>query len=351
MKIATNIDALLVTSPTNIRYLTGFVGVSPEEREAYVLQTDTTIYLFTNALYIEQAKKLSTPLELIEISRDNPLSKELAILTKKLGITKLGFEDVNLTVAEFTKLKQELTDVDLVPTRDTIENKRMIKRDEEIKNIRQAAKITDECFDYILTLLKPSVIESDIAWEIETFFKKQNAGNAFSPIVAFGKNSSQPHYMPSQTVLAANDIVLLDFGARFNGYCADMTRVVFVGTPKPEWVKAYNTVLAANTKAITLLQEDNRNGATLDTVAQEIIKKEGLPTYPHTLGHGLGLDIHEAPRLSYKKDATLKAGMAITVEPGVYIEGQYGIRIEDLVLLRENGIEILSTSSKAIITL
>ncbi len=248
----------------------------------------------------------------------------------------------------------------------------MIKREDEIENIRQAANLTDQCFDFILGKLKPGVTETEIAWQIEFFLRGSGsdlrkrtvptppATLAFSPIVAFGENTSQPHYNPNFTrpglamqgqALRKNDLVLLDFGARVNGYCADMTRVVFIGKPKDEWIKAYNVVLNAQQKALDLLKDGVRSGATLDAAAKEVISESDLPPYPHGLGHNVGLDIHEAPRLSVKKDANLLPGMVFSIEPGVYIEGQYGIRIEDLVLLKQDGIEILSQSSKKIMIL
>lgn len=346
MTLLDDIDALLITNPINIRYLTGFIGVAPEEREAYVLKTTDKTYLFTNALYVEQAKTLSN-LEVIQISRENPLSKELATLAKTLGINIMGFEDDNLTVAEFTKLKQVLKKVELIPTRNRVEDMRMIKRADEIENIKLAANITDQCFRYIEKRIRPGITESRLAWEIESFFKVKAGDNAFSPIIAFNQNSSQPHYMSrGNNPLRKGSLILLDFGAKVNGYCADMTRVLFFGTPKPEWVHAYETVLSANEKAIALLKEGERNGATLDAAAKKIITDAGLPIYPHSLGHAVGLAIHEAPRLSSTKDEELKFGMAVTIEPGVYIEGSYGIRIEDLVLIKKNGIEVLSHADK-----
>ena len=343
-------DPLLVTNPTNIRYLTGFVGVEPAEREAYVLLMDKETYLFTNSLYIEQAKNL--PAKLIEISRENPISKKLLRITDELDIKKLGFEDTNLTVAELAKLKQTLTSVSLMPTRGRIEEQRMIKRDDEIKNIKLAAKITDQCFAYILKCIRPGVTEGKLAWKIESFCKMKAGDNAFSPIVAFNEHSSMPHYMSrGNSPLRNNSLVLLDFGARVNGYCADMTRTVFLGPPKPEWEHAYNAVLSANEKAIDLLINGERKGATLDAAAKEVIAEENLPPYAHSLGHAVGLDIHEAPRLSVTKDEGLKSGMVFSVEPGIYLEGQYGIRIEDLVLLKGKSIEILSRSQKQITVL
>ncbi len=343
-----DIDALLVTNPTIIRNLTGFMGVAPEEREGYVLKTTDKTYLFTNALYVEQAKTLPN-VEVIPISRETPLSTELMRLTSKLRMKSMGFEDDNLTVAEFTKLKQMLTDVKFIPTRNRVEDMRMIKRRDEIENIKLAAKITDQCFNYIKKRLRPGITESRLAWEIESFFKVKAGGNAFSPIVAFNEHSSMPHYESrGNSPLRKGSLILLDFGAKVNGYCADMTRVVFIGIPKPEWVTAYQVVLAANEKAIALLKQGVRSGAELDTAAKSVITQAGLPIYPHSLGHAVGLDIHEAPRLSVAKNEDLKPDMAVTIEPGVYIEGSYGIRIEDLVLLTAKGIEVLSKSPKAI---
>lgn len=346
----TTIDALFVTNPTNIYYLTGFAGVSPTEREAFVLVTKTSLFLFTSALYKESAQKLQTP-HLIwkEIHKDNPVSTQLSHICESSHIKRLGFEDTNLTVAEYTRIQDVLEHIALIPSKDRVESQRMIKQKHEIKHIRTAAHLTDRCFTYILPMIKPGVTESFIAAEITSFFREFGAENAFSPIVAFGKNTSMPHYglsHLSKTACQTNDIVLLDFGARVNGYCADMTRMVFVGTPKPEWIEAYTAVLTANQKAIELLKNGQRNGATLDAAAQEILAEANLPVYPHSLGHAVGLDIHEAPRLTVKKEEQLKPNMAVTIEPGTYIEGSYGIRIEDLILVQKTGVETLSRSHK-----
>ncbi|MBI4064856.1 aminopeptidase P family protein [Candidatus Gottesmanbacteria bacterium] len=377
-RLLKDIDALLITNSTNIRYLTGFVGAAPQEREAYALLTQNLGYLFTNSLYRESAKNIQCPMpnvqwKPVEISREEPFEKKLAqVLTRSdpalqgptLRSIRLGFEENDLTVTEFTKLQKELKGIKLIPTQGIVEKLRMIKRDDEIDNIRQASKLTDLCFDYIIKKLKPDVTEWQIVWEIEAFIRTRGAELAFSPIAAFGKNSSQPHYDPKRSdllrlkgpTLQKQDVILLDFGARVNGYCSDMTRVVFVGKPKDEWVKAYEVVLTAQQCALKYLHLKGikahlpggvwASGAQLDRIARKIIERGGWPAYPHSLGHGVGLDIHEAPRLTIKKDHKLKPYMVITVEPGIYIEGQYGIRIEDLVLLKRDGIEILSKSPK-----
>ena len=378
-RLLNNLDALLITNPTNIRYLTGFTGAAPEEREAYCLVTQDKLFLFTNALYREKVipltrkpgglKRLnllaSKGLTFIETSREEPFATKLAEILKKTKCIRLGFEENNLTVAELGKLDKELTGITLIPTQSKIEDVRMIKRNDEIVDIRAAAKLTDQCFDFILGKIKIGVTETDIAWEIESFIRTHGASLAFSPIVAFGKNSSMPHYQPVDSCkLTADSLILLDFGARVNGYCSDMTRMVFIGKPKDEWRRAYQTVLSAQQAALNYLigpgpvthaqgraLNSQLLGGEADSIARGVIGKAGFSPYPHSLGHGVGLDIHEAPRLTMKKDEVLKPGMVVTFEPGVYIESQYGIRIEDLILLKNDSIEILSKSPKEIIVL
>ena len=384
MTTSKKFDALLVSNPVNIRYLTGFWGANPEEREAYVLLLNNQVYLFTNALYLEQAKaltqrhpdppvggegssasalrdasshqggtqhdKLKLQLKVVQISREKPLT---AVLKELLGspVKALSFEETDLTVAELRKLEVELPQLKLIPVRNQIETRRMYKHPDELKYIKAAAKLTDECFEYLLGKLKPGITETELAWEIESFFRTQGATSAFSPIVAFNQNSSFPHYASTTSCkLQANSLLLFDFGASMNGYCADMTRVIFLGQPTTEQKNVYQAVLAAQLKALVLLETGERNGQVLDHEARTIIKSANLPTYPHSLGHSLGLAIHEPPRLSEKLETHLKPGMVFTIEPGVYLQGKFGIRIEDLVYINEkNKLEILSHSPKELL--
>lgn len=335
---------LLVSDPTNITYLTGFTSVAPQAREAYVLVTLKQTYLFTNSLYTEQAKTLGFPV--IEISRDNPLPKQLSRL---INDKKLGFEETDLIVSEYNALKKYFT---LVPTRNRIEAKRMIKRPDEIENIRTSVRLTDLCFSHIVKRIKPGVTEAELAWEIESFIRKHGATLAFSPIVAFNQHSSQPHYQTmNHELLPMNSLVLLDFGARVNGYCGDMTRVVFVGKPKEEWKHAYAAVIETQKRALHALASGERSGAVLDRLARSTIEKAGFVPYSHSLGHAVGLAIHEAPRLTIKKDVALKPGMVFSVEPAIYREGNFGIRIEDLVYLGKERAEVLSQTPKKLLTL
>jgi Xaa-Pro aminopeptidase len=370
MELPTNINALFITNPTNIRYITGFVGADPKAREAYVLILGPKAYLFTNSLYLELAKKLPTSLpsgyELVVMQLTNiePIWTHVAAILTAGGYTKgrLGFEELDMTVAEFVALRKFLPNATAVATRNIVEDTRRKKRQDEISSIRAACTLTDSCFTFLQQILVPGVKESDIVWEISSFFHRHGAEDAFTPIVAFGAHASQPHFSPKaaqDASLQENDLVLIDFGAKVNGYCADMTRVVFIGTPKPEWKKAYKTVLAAQQEAIDeIVRSINASneaktkiaisGGKLDTVAREVIEKGGLSPYTHSLGHAVGLDIHEGPRLTSHRDEMLESGMVFSIEPGVYVEGQFGIRIEDLVYISDTSLEILSQSPKDI---
>lgn len=354
-------DAIFVTNPVNIQYLSGFTGVAPMERESFLLVTRREVRLFTYPLYRETAELLvkkspssvlGTPLRLTVLSKENPIQKAVSETAAKQNLKSIGYEEKNLTVYELHKLEAELRGIRLTATNDRVEQLREIKQIHELRFIRDAAKRTDECFSMLIPLLRPGVTESFVVSAIESFFRDHQAENAFSPIVAFGKNTSLPHYglsHVSQAKLAKNDIVLIDFGAKMHGYCADMTRMVFVGSPKSEWVNAYEAVLAANTKAITMLNTGERNGATLDAAAREIIAEANLPVYPHSLGHGVGLAVHERPRLTVAQAQVLTPNMTVTIEPGVYIPGSFGIRIEDLVFINNDSITIVSQSPKELI--
>jgi Xaa-Pro aminopeptidase len=232
---------------------------------------------------------------------------------------------------------------------------------------KSAAELTDRCFAFIVPKVRPGVSESEIAREIEAFFRKNGAECSFPSIVAFGPHSCIPHYADAndastmlrvnkkqETRLKKNDIALLDFGAKVYGYCADMTRIVFVGKPKKEWIRAYETVLTVQRAILDTLdsrvgKKKSFSGAELDRTAKDMIAGAGFPPYKHSLGHAIGKQVHEPPKLSVKKDARIYPGMIFTVEPGIYIENEYGIRVEDTVLLTENGVEILTKSTKEMI--
>ncbi|MBI5614431.1 aminopeptidase P family protein [Candidatus Gottesmanbacteria bacterium] len=373
-------SAILISDPINIRYLTGFMGLAPNEREVYCLLTGSETFLFVNSLYRETANSIvlrsqqnsnkqinkytNNPIKIIELSQEKPIEILLNQILLKNNVKTLEFEKYDVSVAEYEKLQKELSAITLVPSFGKIEKMRIVKNKNEIDTIKKACALTDECFTHLLTYIKEGQSESEIAWEIETFFHENGATSSFSPIVAFNEHSSQPHYASAISCqLKAFSIILLDFGAKVDGYCADMTRIVFLGKPKDEWIKAYNTILEAQMAALKYLGAYTHlkgvkahlpgvvqpSGAKADEIAKKIITDAGYPVYPHGLGHGVGLAIHEAPRLSMSRDETLVPGNVFSVEPGIYVEGKYGIRIEDLVVLTDTGAETLSKSEKGLI--
>ena len=359
-----NTENIFITNATNIRYLTGFVGV--ESRDAYLLLLETHAYLFVSGLYETEAKKIRlensflqkhfpaiTKIEIRILSANNRIAKQLSAVCLQEDVDTLSYEADDVTVLEYTAFKNVLSPITLSQSKNPTESLRTKKFSSEIDSITKAAELTDECFTFIQTKIHPGVTEGSLAWEIESFFRNNGAQLAFSPIVAFGTNTALPHYMPQGAgkTLEASDIILLDFGARVDGYCADMTRMLFMGTPHKEWLAAYRAVLAANERAIGALANGEKSGLALDRLARDIITNAKLPDYPHSLGHAVGLDIHEAPRLSIYQDAKISPRMAITIEPATYIPNEFGIRIEDLVYMKETGISVLSKSTKDVIIL
>jgi len=240
----------------------------------------------------------------------------------------------------------------------------MFKSQAKILNIEKACNLTDKAFNYILGKIKEGISEKELALKIEFFIKRHGSDIAFPPIVAFGKNSSFPHHVPTfnSQLSTLNSIVLLDFGAKLNGYCSDMTRTVFFGKPTTEQKRMYQTVLKAQQKAIEYIvthleggspkrseghdsfEVDSIKASEVDKIARDYIVSQGFPTIPHSLGHGIGRKVHEPPKLSPKSKDTLKPGMVFTIEPGIYLPGFGGVRIEDVVLL-EKPYRILTKSS------
>lgn len=365
------LDALLVSSPYNISYLTSAFYFSTEEREAYLLATKNSMYLFTDGRYTEMAGKIKH-VKLVEISHSSPFTSELQKIVAQETIKRLGFETNSLLFSEYQSIKKALSTskTQFLPIKGLIENIRSVKGLEEIKTIKKACLLTDKTFTYILRKIKPGITERQVAFEIEYFMKKQGGDVAFTPIVAFGPHSSAPHHIsndqpfgfaPESTQsaqgerLKTNDIILLDFGAKVNNYCSDMTRTVFIGNIPDRVKKMYTTTLEAQQKAVEELYHkliyDTSEIKTkdIDMVTRSYIESKGYPTIPHSLGHGVGLEVHESPRLSPTSKEVLKRGMVFTIEPGIYMPGIGGVRLEDTVLLEDRKLTILTKSSKAIV--
>lgn len=343
-------DSLFLSDQHNVSYLTGFSGLSPNEREGFFLVTKKSAYLLTFPTYFGMYKGKNDTFQTLCITSTKRLSDHLSEILKKDSCKNMGIEKQNLTLSEFESLQKKLT-VLMIQTENIVEKLRIIKSEEEITKIKKAARIADETFTSILPLIKEGISEKKLAVSIESSIKMETEDVSFSPIVAFDQSAAIPHYMPNPNVIAKKQsLILLDFGAKYNGYCSDMTRVVFIGTPKASDKKIYDTVLEAQKKALNALVP-GVTGAKIDGIARTIIENAHFPVYQHGLGHGVGTAIHEDPKLRQDSVDVLQENMVVTVEPGIYIEGSCGVRIEDLVVLRKDGAEILSHSSKELIIL
>jgi len=362
------LDSLLVTNFYNIRYLSGFMGLTPQEREAYLLVTNEEVFLFTDGRYITVAQKLKTQsairqpaertkLKTIEIKQKDKIAKLMSGLATELRIRRLGIEKNDLRVSEYEEIKKYLKMTvplcQIIYTENLVEGLRAQKEPDEFKRIEKAAKIADKCFEHLLGFLKPGITEKEVANEIEWFVRNKGASDiSFDPIVAGGPNSSLPHHITGKREFRTNDIVLLDFGAKVDGYCSDITRVVFLGKATLEQKKIYQAVLSAQNKALdALLALQKRVKARdIDKIARDYLKSLSFKLV-HGLGHGIGLSEHEAPRLGPTSRDILKEDMVFSLEPGVYLPGRFGVRIEDLVFFEKSSPRILTESTKDIIEL
>lgn len=348
------IDALLITSNYNIAYLSGILAFSIEERDARILVTKQDIFLFTDARYTEMAKNQSPFITLLEISSEKPFSKLLGKTLENKNIKSLGFEEENITYKETSDLGERLKNVELIPTVEIAESLRTTKDNNEVENIKKACELADKGFEFILKYLKPGVTELETKRNLEDFIRDSGGEISFPSIVAFGKNSAIPHHLSSNSKLLTPSIILLDFGAKVNGYCSDMTRTVFIGQPNQQCAKIYKAVKEAQEVAIEYLKTHMKNDFELKKtqgLANSHLRTLGFSDIPHSLGHGVGLQVHESPHVSPSTDEGVQPGTIITVEPGIYMPNFGGVRIEDTALITESGLELLTKSPKDFISI
>lgn len=343
------LDAILISAVPNIYYLTEYGGFSSEERDAYLFVTNESAYLLTNALYIHAVRQTVKHFTIIEQSRDNPLKKILSKIIDEEKIKICGFEDTNLTVSEYTPLLS--LPIKLQPS--NTESLRIIKNKNEIDFIEKACVIGDQAYEYIQSQLHPGITEVEIAHKLELFIKQQGSDISFRAIVAFGKNAAVPHHFSSNDKLVEDSCVLLDFGAKYQKYCSDMTRTLFVGKASTKHKEVYNTVLEAQQAAIDALQKrldtegpEKIAVKDIDLVARNYIIDKGFPTIPHTLGHGIGLEVHEGFRLYKTSTEHFANGMVFSIEPGIYLPNDVGVRIEDLFAIENNTLRQLTHSPR-----
>lgn len=341
---ASKTDCLIVTKPANVTYITGFTG---DDSWAIVLPKKVT--LITDSRYTEQAAEQCRLCSIIE-RRDSMVKIVARLLQNRRAGQKAAIE-ISTSMADFRALGKLLSASGetsplggpgrLKPVAHIIESARRTKDDGEVAAIRAAAEIATRAFEQTRRLIRPGLSENELAGIIDFQIRKLGARNCFETIAAFGANAARPHHQPTNRKLFKKDTVLIDFGLRYNGYCCDITRCLAVGCPSPLYRRAYAAVEQAQAAALKMV----RAGAEIskiDAAAKEVIKKSGLPVYGHGTGHGLGLEVHELPTVSNKTKGKLQAGDVITVEPAVYIPGRLGVRIEDDVLVMENGCLVLS---------
>lgn len=331
-------DALVVTVCSNVSYLTGFTG-----DDSWLILTAAQVFLVTDSRYTLQAKNQCPACKIFQ--RKGSMIDSVADIFKKLPKVKTIAVEDKIELAVFKILRKKLS-VRIKPVKNLVESVRQIKDDSEIAAIKKAIDISQKSLAKILPKIRVGISETSLAAMLDFEMKKAGTNPAFETIVAFGSNSAMAHHRPSARKLKKVDTILFDFGAKFNGYCADMTRCFAIGRVNDFYAKVYKTVLDAQTNAINILKAGIKAKAA-DAAAKEIIKAAKLPPYGHGLGHGIGIDVHEQPAVSVISKASLQSGNVITVEPAVYLDGKFGVRIEDDVLITESGCEILSSLLKS----
>lgn len=339
-----NIDAIIITSPYNRRYITNFTGTAGV---AIISLTDARF--LTDFRYTEQANEQATDFKVVEHKKS--IVEEIKNQLEDMNVSRVGFEKDHMTFATY-EMYNKTIDKELVPVSGLVEKLRLIKTEEEITILKAAAKIADDAFEHIQSFIKPGVKEIDVSNELEFFMRKQGAASSsFDIIVASGYRSALPHGVASNKKIENGELVTLDFGALYNGYCSDTTRTVAVGEISDELRKIYDTVLTAQIKGVEGIKP-GITGVEADALTRDYIKEKGYGQYfGHSTGHGLGLEVHEGPGLSFKSETKLEAGMVVTVEPGIYVANVGGCRIEDDVLVTENGYERLTHATKELIQL
>lgn len=339
-----NIDTLLVVSQKNRRYFTGF-----DSTFGYLVLTKERRIFLTDYRYFEMAQDIKSDFELTAVGRYD-LEDLLKKTLKDVGAVNIGFEDTELTVSEYSALKEMLDGFNLVPVGKDLAEMKKYKTEYELECIATAQKITDAAFSDVLAHIKEGMTEKELSVILQCCLL-ENGGekNSFDPIVSFGENTSKPHAHPTDRALSFGDNILMDFGCVYKGYCSDMTRTVFFGNPNEKMADIYSIVLKAQTAALGGMKSGMK-ACEVDALARSVFSQNGVEDkFTHALGHGVGIDIHEIPSMHPKNDTVLKENMVVTVEPGLYFPGLGGVRIEDLTVIKQDGVNNLTTSDKNII--
>jgi Xaa-Pro aminopeptidase len=340
------LDAILISAAENRRYLSGFVGTA-----GWLFITKSAAVLATDFRYVEQAGIQAPGYRVDRITGKLDWLPKLCV---EFGAMHVGFESDNLTVAQFDRLKQALAEakevpqgVQLRPTQGLTLGLRAVKDAEEMRLVTKAIEIADQAFDEVSAALEPGVTEEDVAWRIEQAVRRRGAeAISFDTIVGAGANGARPHHRAGGDRLKSGEPVVIDMGARYQGYCSDLTRTIVLGRPDAQFKKVYDIVLAAQSAAIEMVRP-GMTGAECDAISRKVIQEAGYgDAFGHSLGHGVGLEVHESPGVGPTSQGALQEGMVFTIEPGIYLTGWGGVRIEDVVALENGRARVISKARK-----
>ena len=339
------LDAILISAPENRRYLSGFTGSA-----GYLLVTPQRQVLFTDSRYTEQAGSQSPHFEVI---RMQPGLGWLLDALKETGVRRVGFESDNMTVASYNRVldamkeEEDLGKISLIATSGITDELRVFKDQEELAELQKAIYASDRAMETVCPAIQAGMTEKEVAWRMEMAMREFGADSiSFDTIVAAGPNGAMVHHRADDTVIKPGEPIVIDMGAQVNGYCSDITRTVVVGEPDEMFHKIYNIVVGAQLTAINTVRP-GLTGEECDSLSRDIIAQAGYgDNFGHSLGHGVGLAVHEHPRVGPRADNILQPDMVFTIEPGIYLPGWGGVRIEDIVILAENGATPLSKAGK-----
>ena len=338
------LDAMVITSPPGEYYAVGFSG------EGLVLVTAAGSWYFTDSRYIEAAGKQVTGAAITMTDRNKNFMTLAQQAVEELGIGKLGFEDGYMTVASYNQYSK--LPCELVPAQSLVNNLRAAKDDEEIALMKKAQEITDQAFDAILKFIQPDMTEREIAARLQYEMLCRGADKmSFDPIVVSGPNGSLPHGIPSEKKVQKGEFITMDFGCKYGGYCSDMTRTIALGEPTEEMRKVYDTVLKAQLAGIAAAKA-GVPGKEIHNTAAKVIEDAGYGAYfGHGFGHSVGIEIHESPNANGRDETPMPVGAAVSAEPGIYLPGKFGVRIEDVLIYTEEGTVNLTKSPKELVIL
>ena len=336
------LEAMLVSRSENMRYISGYTG-----GDGHILVTERGQWIITDSRYYEQVARQAPEFELVKMTKG--FAKLLPQLVADIGLKRVGFESAHVTYDQHARWAKAADGVEWVPTKKVVLELRSLKDEVELAAIRKAVAIGDQAIEHLMGVIKPGLTEKEVAWELEVYMRTHGAeALSFPIIVGSGPNGAMPHAVVSDKVIQAGEPIVIDMGCVVDSYCSDMTRTFAVGTPDDldEYLKVWNTVLEAQTQGRDAIRA-GVSGKDAHEVAKRVIVDAGYGDhYGHGLGHGVGLAIHESPGMGALSEDVLKPGAVVTVEPGIYLEGRWGVRIEDMGVVTEDGIDIYTTAEK-----